>query len=59
VQSNARAMRAEVISSDEFAKTLKQAMNSPRVAKSERVVSKEEVDEWMKEFGGKKKETGD
>ncbi len=59
VQSNARAMRAEVISSDEFAKTLKQAMNSPRVAKSERVVSKEEVDEWMKMFGGKKKETGD
>lgn len=59
VQSNARAMRAEVISSDEFAKTLKQAMNSPRVAKGERVVSEKEVEEWMKEFGGKKKETGD
>ncbi len=54
VQSNARAMQAEVISSDEFAKTLKQAMNSPRVAKGERVVSEKEVEEWMKEFGGKR-----
>ncbi|WKZ47638.1 MAG: NYN domain-containing protein [Anaerolineales bacterium] len=55
VQSDARAAQAEVISSDEFAKTLKQAMNSPRVAKSERVVSKDEVEEWMKVFGRKEK----
>ncbi len=59
VQSNARAMQAEVVSSDEFAKTLKQVMNSPRVAKGERVISEKEVEEWMKEFGKKKKETGD
>ncbi|MBV6399880.1 MAG: hypothetical protein CNIPEHKO_00157 [Anaerolineales bacterium] len=54
VQSNARAMQAEVISSDEFAKTLKQVMNSPRVAKGERVISEKEVEEWMKEFRGKR-----
>ena len=59
VQASARAMQAQVISSDEFAKTIKQVQNSPRAAKGERVVSKEEVEEWMKEFGGKKKETGD
>ncbi|HNQ95099.1 MAG TPA: NYN domain-containing protein [Anaerolineales bacterium] len=53
VQSNARAMHVEVISSDEFAKILKQVMNSPRVAKSERVVSKEEVEEGLRMFGGK------
>ncbi|HRQ32563.1 MAG TPA: NYN domain-containing protein [Anaerolineales bacterium] len=59
VQSNARAMQAEVISSDEFAKILNKVRNSPRVAKGERVISEKEVEEWLKEFGGKKKETGD
>jgi predicted RNA-binding protein with PIN domain len=59
VQSSARAAQAEVISSDAFAKIIKQVMNSPRVAKSERVVSKEEVEEGLRMFGGKKKETGD
>lgn len=59
VQSSARVLQADIISSDEFAKSLKQVMNSPRMAKGERVVSKEEVDEWMKMFGGKKKETED
>ncbi|MBE7534349.1 MAG: NYN domain-containing protein [Anaerolineales bacterium] len=59
VQSSARVLQADVVSSDEFAKSLKQVMNSPRMAKGERVVSKEEVDEWMKMFGGKKKETED
>jgi len=59
VQTDARTAQAEVISSDEFAKLLKQAMDSPRVSKGERVVSKEEVEEWMKVFGGRKKETED
>lgn len=52
VQSNARAMQAEVISSDEFAKTLNTVRNSPRVAKGEKVISEKEVEEWMKVFGG-------
>ncbi len=55
VQSNARAMQAEVISSDEFAKTIKQIMNSPRGTKGERVVSKEEVEEGLRMFGGKRR----
>lgn len=59
VQSNARAMQAEVISSDEFAKTIKQIMNSPRVTKGERVVSKEEVEEGLRMFGGKRRELED
>lgn len=54
VQSNARAMQAEVISSDEFAKTIKQIMNSPRGTKVEGVVSEKEVEEWLKEFRGKR-----
>lgn len=59
VQSNARAMQAEVISSDEFTKILNRVRNSPRVEKSERAVSKEEVEEGLRMFGGKKKETRD
>ncbi len=54
VQAEARAAHAEVISSESFAKTLKQAMNSARVSKGERVVSNEEVAEWLKLFGGKR-----
>ena len=54
VQAAARTAQAQVISSDSFAVTLKQAMNSPRVAKNERAVSKEEVDEWLKLFEGRK-----
>lgn len=54
VQAEARAAHAEVLSSESFAKTLMQAMNSARVSKGERVVSKEEVAEWLKLFGGKR-----
>jgi len=54
VQADARASRAEILPSDEFAKTIKQVMNSPRGTKSERAVSKEEIDDWMKLFGGGK-----
>lgn len=53
VQSNARAQQAEVISSEEFAKMIHKAMDSPQAYKGERVVSKEELDEWLKMFGGK------
>ena len=55
VQANARAARAEILSSEEFAKTLKRVMNSPRISKSERALSESEVEEWMKLFGGKNK----
>jgi len=54
VQAEARAAHAEVLSSESFAKTLKQAMSSARTSKGERVVSKEEVAEWLKLFGGKR-----
>jgi predicted RNA-binding protein with PIN domain len=54
VQSDARSARAEVVSSDEFARTLKQAMNSPRASKSERVISENEIEEWMDVFKSKK-----
>ena len=55
VQTEARSARAEIISSDEFAKTLRQVMNSTKISKGERVVSKHEVDEWMQVFGRKEK----
>ncbi len=54
VQSDARGAQAEVVSSDEFARTLKHLMNSPLVSKGERVVSEQELEEWMKMFGGKR-----
>lgn len=51
VQANARAARAEVVSSEEFAKMIRKAMDSPQAGKGERVVSSEEVEELLKEFG--------
>jgi predicted RNA-binding protein with PIN domain len=50
VQADARAAQAETLSSEEFAKTLKRVMNSPRLSKSERVLSESEVEEWLKLF---------
>jgi predicted RNA-binding protein with PIN domain len=55
VQSNARAAQAEVVSSEEFANLIHRAMDSPQAGKGERVVSEQEVEEWMKMFGGRKK----
>ncbi len=57
VQSDARSARAEVISSDEFAKMIRKAMDSLQASKGERTVSKQELEEWMKMFSGK--ETSD
>ena len=54
VQTEARNARAKIISSDEFAKTLKQVKDSPGISKSERAVSKDEVEEWLKLFHEKK-----
>jgi predicted RNA-binding protein with PIN domain len=53
VQSNARAAQAEVISSDEFAKIIRKAMDSTQASKGERVVSEQELEEWMRMFGKK------
>lgn len=55
VQANARDAQAEVLSSDEFAKILRQVKNSPRVSKGERVVSEEEIEEWVRVFETKRK----
>jgi predicted RNA-binding protein with PIN domain len=50
VQSDARAALAEVISSDEFAKVIRKAMDSTQASNGERVVSAEEVEEWLRVF---------
>jgi predicted RNA-binding protein with PIN domain len=54
VQAEARAARAEVLSSEEFARLLQQ---TPRIESAkpaaDRKVSSAEVDEWLKIFGSK------
>lgn len=50
VQAETRAVRAEVVSSDDFAKRLKQARNSVSKPASDRALSKQEVDDWLKIF---------
>ena len=56
VQTDARATQASVISSDIFAKTLKQARSSAPKPTDNRKLSQQEVDDWMKLFkNGKSK----
>ena len=50
VQADARAMHAEVVSSDAFAGMLEQARNSAPKPNNERKLSNKEVDEWLKLF---------
>ena len=50
VQAEAHAARAEVISSDAFAGTLKQAHDSSPKPGNERKLSAREVDDWLKLF---------
>jgi predicted RNA-binding protein with PIN domain len=50
VQAEARAAHAEVISSDSFAESLKQARNSAPKPTNEQTLSPKEVDEWLKLF---------
>ena len=50
VQAEARAARAQIISSDMFAKTLKQARQSAPKATLDRKLSNAEVDEWLRLF---------
>lgn len=50
VQAEARAASAEVISSDSFAAMLKQARNSAPKSNSEKKLSSQEVEDWLKLF---------
>ena len=50
VQTEARAARAEVISSDSFAGMLKQARNSAPKPVIDRKLSQKEVEDWLKLF---------
>lgn len=52
VQAEARAAHAEVITSDAFAKRLKQARNSAPKSTEDRKLSPQEVDDWLKIFKG-------
>lgn len=53
VQSAARAAHAEVVSSEDFARRLKQLQQSSEGTTGERKVTPEEVQEWLRLFGGK------
>jgi len=56
VQAEAHAARAAIISSDSFAKTLKQVRNSAQKKSNDRKLSDSEVDEWLRLFEkGRKK----
>jgi predicted RNA-binding protein with PIN domain len=56
VQGAARASQAQVISSEEFVKMLREARNSaPKSNANEKKLSAAEVDEWLKIFGNKGK----
>jgi predicted RNA-binding protein with PIN domain len=50
VQAEARAVHAEIISSDAFAKQLRQAPHPAARISSDRELSDAEVDEWMQIF---------
>jgi hypothetical protein len=50
VQAEARAVHAEVTSSDVFAAMLKQARNSAPKSGAERSLSPQEVEDWLKLF---------
>jgi uncharacterized protein len=54
VQAEARAAQAEIISSDVFAKTLKQVHAPDSTSKPERKMSDKEIDDWLSLFDKKK-----
>jgi predicted RNA-binding protein with PIN domain len=53
VQAEARAVHAEVLSSDSFAAMLQQARNSTPKPASDKNLSPREVEEWLKLFEGR------
>ena len=50
VQADARAAQAEIVSSDSFATTLKNARSSAPKPRGDQKLPAEEVDEWMRLF---------
>ena len=54
VQAEASAARAEVLSSDSFAALLKQARAARPKANSDRKLSEDEIEEWMRLFQNRK-----
>jgi len=50
VQAEARAARAEIVSSDSFAETLKQARAAAPKPTNDRDLSKQELEDWLKLF---------
>ena len=54
VQNEARAAHARIISSEEFAGQLKQMQKTSERPNGEQELSDEEVQEWLRLFGGKK-----
>lgn len=56
VQNAARAVRAQVVTSDEFVKMLRAATNSaPKANTENKKLSAQEVDEWLKLFREKER----
>ncbi len=56
VQSAARVARAQVVTSEEFVKILRTAMNSaPKTNSDNKKLSAQEVDEWLKLFREKER----
>jgi len=55
VQAETRTAQAEIISSESFAKTLKQTRNSASKPTDNRKLSQQEVNEWLKVFEQKQK----
>jgi len=55
VQAEARALHAEVVSSDSFAGMLKHARNSASKTNNDRKLSPQEVDEWLKLFAERRR----
>ena len=53
VQTEARFAGANIISSDEFAKKLKEARNSAPKPANDRKLSQQEVNDWLKLFEGR------
>lgn len=54
VQADARTAQAEVVSSDSFVGTLKQARSSAPKPTNDRKLSAQEVDDWLKLFEDRK-----
>jgi predicted RNA-binding protein with PIN domain len=58
VQTETRTARADIVSSDEFAKQLRQARNSAPKPEHDHKLSKQELDDWLKLFEQRKHRPG-